>query len=58
MVADQASVFRIHPATKHRSESRRKEGERGIWRGHFWEHTIRDAQDFAADVDYVPFNPA
>jgi putative transposase len=45
------------PPTEHRSASRRKQGERGIWQRRFWEHTIRDARDFAAHVDYVHFNP-
>ena len=31
--------------------------ERRIWQNRYWEHTIRDAQDFAAHMDYVHFNP-
>ena len=32
-------------------------GERGIWQRRYWEHTIRDDRDFAAQMDYTHFNP-
>lgn len=32
-------------------------GERGIWQRRFWEHALRDQQDFNAHVDYIHFNP-
>lgn len=32
-------------------------GERGIWQRRYWEHTIRDARDYAAHMDYTHFNP-
>ena len=32
-------------------------GERGIWQRRFWEHMIRDEEDFAAHVDYIHYNP-
>lgn len=28
-----------------------------IWQRRFWEHTIRDEQDYAAHIDYVHVNP-
>lgn len=34
-----------------------RRGERGIWQRRFWEHLIRDEQDFAAHMDYVHINP-
>jgi putative transposase len=37
--------------------SRRTKGERGIWQRRYWEHTIRDDQDFRRHVDYVHYNP-
>ncbi len=40
-----------------RSASRVAKGERGVWQRRFWEHTVRDADDFARHVDYVHFNP-
>ena len=39
------------------SASRTSKGELGIWQRRYWEHTVRDARDFAAHVDYVHFNP-
>jgi putative transposase len=45
------------PQGEDRSASRLAKGERGIWQRRFWEHTIRDADDFARHVDYVHFNP-
>jgi REP-associated tyrosine transposase len=39
------------------SESRAAKGERGIWQRRYWEHTIRDENDFARHVDYVHINP-
>ena len=46
------------PATERRSEVRRRRGERGIWQRRFWEHLIRDEEDYQAHMDYVHFNPA
>ena len=43
-------------AEERRSASRVRQGERGIWQRQYWEHTIRDAADFSAHVDYVNFN--
>jgi len=45
------------PAGESRSASRVAKGERGIWQRRFWEHTVRDPDDFARHVDYVHFNP-
>jgi putative transposase len=28
-----------------------------LWQRRFWEHTIRDENDFARHVDYIHFNP-
>ncbi|MGC9269593.1 REP-associated tyrosine transposase [Acidiphilium sp.] len=40
-----------------RSASRVAKGERGIWQRRFWEHAVRDEDDFVRHVDYVHFNP-
>lgn len=32
-------------------------GARGCWQRRYWEHQIRDEEDFARHVDYVHFNP-
>ena len=45
------------PATKWRSTTRLRRGERGIWQRRYWEHLIRDERDFAAHMDYVHINP-
>jgi len=37
------------------SRARRK--ERLLWQRRFWEHAIRDDNDFAAHVDYIHYNP-
>lgn len=28
-----------------------------VWQRRFWEHMIRDEQDYAAHLDYIHFNP-
>ena len=45
------------PKTEWRSPTRIAKGERGIWQRRFWEHAIRDDDDYAAHVDYVHVNP-
>jgi len=45
------------PVTEDRSAVRIAKGERGIWQRRFWEHTIRDDDDYARHVDYVHINP-
>ena len=32
-------------------------GETNVWQRRFWEHTIKDDDDFARHVDYLHFNP-
>jgi putative transposase len=39
------------------SHCRTKRGERGLWQRRFWEHLIRDQDDFNRHVDYVHWNP-
>ena len=34
-----------------------RSGERGIWQRRFWEHAIRDDEDFNHHVTYIHFNP-
>jgi putative transposase len=36
---------------------RRPNGDLALWQRRFWEHTIRDENDFARHVDYIHFNP-
>jgi putative transposase len=52
------AAFSKHlPDTEPRSASRIAKGERGIWQRRYWEHTIRDDDDYRAHCDYVYFNP-
>ena len=37
--------------------SARKRRESTIWQRRFWEHQIRDGNDFECHVDYIHFNP-
>jgi len=41
----------------HDPRAGRRKGERGIWQRRFWEHLIRDAEDFDRHVDYIHWNP-
>ncbi len=37
--------------------SRMKHRERTVWQRRYWEHMIRDEDDFSAHCDYVHYNP-
>ena len=39
------------------NDSRRKRGEAAVWQRRFWEHTIRDEDDFSNHFDYIHYNP-
>jgi putative transposase len=45
------------PTGERVSASRADKGERGVWQRRYWEHTLRDEEDFARHVDYIHFNP-
>ena len=45
------------PPVEYLSRSRALKGERGIWQRRYWEHTLRDDDDFARHVDYIHYNP-
>jgi putative transposase len=36
---------------------RHRNGEYALWQRRFWEHTIRNEDDFVRHVDYIHFNP-
>lgn len=42
---------------ENRNESRVKRGETVIWQRRFWEHTIRDLDDYQRHMDYIHYNP-
>lgn len=52
-----AGFSRAIPIGERRSISRIKRGERGIWQRRYWEHLIRDDQDFERHADYIHWNP-
>ena len=37
--------------------ARARNGDLALWQRRFWEHTIRDENDFERYVDYIHFNP-
>jgi putative transposase len=39
------------------SPSRERKGERGIWQRRYWEHLIRNDDDYAQHIDYIHYNP-
>lgn len=39
------------------SLSRQHNRRRGVWQRHFWEHTIKDENDFQRHFDYIHWNP-
>ena len=39
------------------SAGRAVKAERGVWQRRYWEHTLRDEDDFARHLDYIHFNP-
>ena len=45
------------PKQERISSVRQKRKERGVWQRRFWEHTIRDENDYMHHVDYVHWNP-
>ncbi|HVK95569.1 MAG TPA: transposase [Noviherbaspirillum sp.] len=52
-----AGFSRQLPGTEQRSASRQRKGERGIWQRRYWEHQIKDDNDFTRHVDYIHINP-
>ena len=39
------------------STSRKNKREQNVWQRRFWEHQIRNQEDFNKHVDYIHFNP-
>jgi putative transposase len=54
MALDQARLYDRRRALR---RHRRRNGEYALWQRRFWEHTIRDDEDFERHVDYIHFNP-
>ncbi|KPZ53359.1 hypothetical protein AN391_03333 [Pseudoalteromonas sp. P1-13-1a] len=45
------------PKTEFLTQTRKRKNERGIWQRRFWEHTIKNNDDYWHHVNYVHFNP-
>ena len=52
-----SAFSRSLPPIEQISPSRAAKGERGIWQRRYWEHTIRDENDFMRHIDHVHINP-
>ncbi len=39
------------------SRGRKRQRRRGIWQPRFWEHTLKDEEDFERHFDYIHWNP-
>ncbi len=37
--------------------ARAAKGEQGLWQRRYWEHLLRDENDYARHVDYIHYNP-
>jgi putative transposase len=48
---------RAIPRTEWLSPTRAAKGERGIWQRRFWEHLIRDEEEYGKYVEYCMINP-
>jgi putative transposase len=49
---------RCHPPSQEQmSPSRQRKQEKAVWQRRFWEHQIRDEQDFIRHVEYIHYNP-
>ena len=46
-----------YPKCANRSPSKVKRDESGLWQRRFWEHMIRDDQDFENHLGYMYWNP-
>ena len=49
-------LARVGPGEE-RNESRVMKGEAAIWQRRYWEHMIRDEEDFRRHEDYIHYNP-
>ncbi len=39
------------------NSARRRKGERAIWQHRYWEHLLRDEEDYRRHVEYIHYNP-
>lgn len=48
---------RLAEKYKNPNSSKQAKRESGIWQRRFWEHLIRDDDDYAKHMDYIYYNP-
>ena len=48
-----SSALQAMPASASQSAKR----EKGVWQRRFWEHAIRNEEDWARHMDYIHYNP-
>jgi len=48
---------RVGEALAKPTNSMQKKDEKGIWQRRFWEHTIRDENDYRMHIEYIHYNP-
>ncbi|HVJ84376.1 MAG TPA: transposase [Caulifigura sp.] len=39
------------------TRAQQREHRRGVWQPRFWEHTVKDEEDYQTRFDYIHFNP-
>ena len=49
--------LQTNPGVHSVSHSRIQKREQGIWQRRFWEHLIRDDEDFFKHLEYIHYNP-
>jgi len=52
--------FSKHHAEFHKlqaNQARQRKNQQAIWQHRFWEHTIRNEQDYQNHIDYIHYNP-
>ena len=52
-----SNFSRLLPKVESISTSRQSKGERGIWQRRYWEHLIRNEEDYQRHIDYIHYNP-
>lgn len=39
------------------TDAQRQRNEHGVWQRRYWEHTVKDEDDFDRHFDYIHYNP-
>ncbi len=52
-----SSFSKSLPKTEVINDSRKNKSERGIWQRRYWEHQIKNDEDYRKHMDYIYYNP-